>query len=188
MAARDYLCEAALATALLVLSFVSLRALRRSWVETSAFLSQQAAINDFQRKGARLFNSLGGIAADGTGLVLTTPDGARRFVVFVLHRSTLQADLGFWEQVQRLLILPPDEKLVGYCDSSACANALERMGRARPFVVIGYAENRTARVLSSADSDHRALVLDGELRYLGNVKWSDSEPASRASSAIEALL
>lgn len=162
---------------------------------SALFLNEQASglrtQANFERSLQRSNQELSAISTtgiDATGRVMfeVLPPDARRFVLFGLHRSTLEADLLFWRSVGDLLASQSGVYLIGYCDSSVCAEDARNSHRSAGFSVIAYGEPATVQAVLNADAEGAALVGDGKMMPLRRAPWR-GRSASPANVVLDVL-
>jgi hypothetical protein len=101
-----------------------------------------------------------GIDINGSHLRILPPSDGQRTLTFMLRGESLVADLAFWNSVASGLEAH-NVRLLGYCDSSRCAeNIRSRSGRLN-FPIVFYANADTANALFEMD-DKGAAVLQNE--------------------------
>lgn len=130
--------------------------------------------------GNIVLRSLAGIDASGQMVNNVIPPGTKRLVVFSLRGRTLEQDLHFWSSAASLLSKESGVRLVGFCDTSACAQAVRDLYQSLSFPVIAYGEANALQAVLSADEQGNLILLSGALQPLGKVRWrgEDVTPSS----------
>jgi hypothetical protein len=165
--------EAALVTVLAVYG-VHLGREARELDSNAAELKRIAIVN-----GNIVIRSLSGIDASGGMVNKVIPPGTKRLVVFGLRGRTLERDVHFWGSAASLLLKDSRVRLVAFCDSSACAQAVRRSYQSLSFPVIAYGEANASQAVLSADEQGNLILLSGALQTIGKVRWrgDDVTPA-----------
>jgi hypothetical protein len=129
-------------------------------------------------------SSLAGIDPSGQRVLDVLPKDVRRWVVVGLRTATLHDDVRYWSAVAAAL--PPDARirLVGYCDSSDCRQALSQDGEKPSFQVLVYAEAVPSQAVASADAAGQYVLLDKDLRRLRRTTWRSPRPQP-SETAVE---
>jgi len=180
--------ELGLTVALGLAAWSGSRALGSNWQSVTRRHDQQVAADSYLPSTMPAIASLGGVSPEGQAVLLEPSPNLVGSVIFVLHGAALQHDLEYWEVVHRRLASRNGVQLVGYCDGRACIAGLRAMHPSPPFTIVGYTEYHTAKMLLQADADHLAVVLDGELRSLGGLRWSASNPPDLIAAEISRML
>jgi hypothetical protein len=137
------------------------------------------AANDSLRYGA-------GPGVDRLGRLIDPANelGAFRVVAFLIRESSLAADVVFWTQVANLVRNNSGVRFVAYCDGDQCLASLDRIKRAVPFTVIGYAGMIDAQALINADGRGEFLIKDlTGARSLSRLPWRGAMSQRPASVA-----
>jgi hypothetical protein len=129
--------------------------------------------------GNIVIRSVSGIDASGEMVNKVIPPGTKRLVVFRLRQRTLEQDLHFWSSAASLLSKESGVRLVAFCDTSACAQAVRQFYQSLSFPVIAYGEANASQAVLSADEHGNLILLNGALQTVGMVRWrgEDVTPA-----------
>lgn len=116
--------------------------------------------------------AIGGLDVFGDSVFRTPPVAPERFVVFLLRRTSIGRDLGFWEAVSAALGAQAQRSviLVGYCDGGACNATVRNLPRP-PFPVVAFAEIDDLQTVLDADDKGQFLVLDPRASVVGRYRW-----------------
>jgi len=99
-----------------------------------------------------------------------TKGGERSVVAFLLRNKTLDADLQFWNEVNRHLSELDTVRLTAYCENYRCVEVIRKNPEMAHFPVIEYGLVGDMQALIGADDD-------GEFWFRGNrfekINWRD---------------
>jgi hypothetical protein len=129
--------------------------------------------------GNIMIRSVSGIDAVGAMVNKVITPGTERFVVFALRGRALDRDLHFWGSAASLLSKDSRVRLLAFCDSRACAQAVRLSYQSLSFPVIAYGEAKTSQAVLSADERGELVLLGGALQTIGKFRWrgEDVTPA-----------
>lgn len=134
---------------------------------------RSAQMRPLNRRGAVLMAN--GIDQSGR-VVDQMPPGTKRMVVFVLTGPTLEADLSFWDAVNRTA--PRGTFLLGMCGDQQCASKASRAHAGFPILIYGEVAGQAAAFPVFRDGEF--FVTDGRARILSTPPWHRSLPEALA--------
>ncbi len=113
--------------------------------------------------------------------------GTNGIIAFLLRNASLGRDLRFWQEVSGLIPKGSGICLVGYCDGSACAEAMRNNPLSGEFPIIEYGEIIDSQALINADMEGAFIMVVKDKNVPSEtrvIRWRDlgQTPASLVRS------